>query len=327
MQKVLVVGDVHAVAEELDDCESLLHYIIDICIGQDIGEVWFSGDQHHNHNVIDLKVVNWWMSAIYRMKNNGIDPVFLVGNHDQSSPGSGLHAMSIYEDIPLVTVVSLPTIRHGVLMIPYVHNEDSFRALCQQYANTPTVFCHQTFNGSVYENGIYAKDGFDPDAIPQELVISGHIHTGQRFGKVWYVGSPRWRTLSDANVIRSLWEIHIDDNGTVQESISYSTAEVCRQIIHREDTEEHPVELLLDPRHQWRIDILGTPEWCEARKTAFQIAGARVRTFPTQVSTKGMVRESDGIENAFQSFLKLYQPKNGTPLETLERMARERLKV
>jgi hypothetical protein len=39
------------------------------------------------------------------------------------------------------------------------------------------VVCHATFNGARYENGFYAKEALDPDAVPQKRIISGHIHT------------------------------------------------------------------------------------------------------------------------------------------------------
>jgi DNA repair exonuclease SbcCD nuclease subunit len=339
--KVLVVGDLHAVPDELADCAKLVQHIISVCQSQDIHEVWWTGDQHHTHAVLRVEVLHWFKVAFKALKAQGINSVCLVGNHDQASPGELAHSMMAYANDPGVKVIDAPTVRHGVLMVPYMHTQDEFVAACgefvqghewedqdgeKHYYGPKTVFCHQTFQGATYENGFFASDGFDPNLLPQELIISGHIHTGQEFGKVWYVGAPRWRSLSDANVQRSVWVLEFE-NGRLTNRTPYSTGDVCRQIKHLDDTAEAPVQLPLDPAHQWRIDIRGSAEWCQTRKIALKAAGARIRTFPEQNSSAGRIRESEGIEKAFQTFLGAYQAKYGTSREALEMMAKERLHV
>lgn len=324
--KVIVVGDMHVVPEETGDCGAVIELIKKVARAEEIQEVWFSGDQHHNHDLVRLSVMHWWRVAFKSLKSEGINSYCLVGNHDQSAPGSNIHAMMAYEGLPGVKIIDTPTVRHGVLMIPYVHEEKEFQDVCLKHAHVPTALCHQTFDGSTYENGFLASDGFNPNLPPQELLISGHIHTGQEFGKVWYVGAPRWRSLSDANVERSIWVLEFS-GGKLVNRTPYSTGDVCRQIRHLEDTVDRPVQLPLEAKHQWRIDVKGSPEWCQQRKKELSAAGARVRIFPDQVSVAGKVRESEGIDKAFSSYLGLFQPKFGTSRETLEQMAKERLHV
>jgi hypothetical protein len=91
----------------------------------------------------------------------------------------------------------------GILFVPYVHDPAEFVQICQQYPEAKTVVCHQTFAGSYFENGFLTPDGVEPNLLPQEQVISGHVHSPQRIGKVWYPGAPRWRTVSDANTERA----------------------------------------------------------------------------------------------------------------------------
>lgn len=341
--RVLVVGDLHAVPDELDDCNKLLQHILTICRTEEITEVWWTGDQTHTHAVLRLEVLHWLKVATKALKNEGINSVFLVGNHDQASPGQPIHSMMALEYNPGVKVIDTPTVHRGVLFVPYMHDEKEFVEACNKFTQREysaydsghgngywigpkTLFCHQTFSGATYENGFYANDGFDPNLVPQELVISGHIHTGQEFGKVWYVGAPRWRSLSDANVERAVWVLEFEADGQLIDRRPYSTGSVCRQIKHLDDTPDAPVRLPLDPAHQWRIDIKGPVEWCQARKTQLKAAGARIRTFPDQVKT-ARVRESEGVEKAFRTFLGAYQAKHGTSRETLEAMAKERLSV
>jgi DNA repair exonuclease SbcCD nuclease subunit len=342
--KVLVVGDLHAVPDELADCRAVVGLILDICRSQNITEVWWTGDQHHSHAVIRVEVLHWFKVAFRALKAQGINSVCLVGNHDQASPGSSAHAMMAYQNDPGVTIIDTPRVHRGVLMVPYIHDQQAFLKAVNAFTSEETderwvpagetvkifpktMFCHQTFDGSCYENGFMASDGFDPNLVPQELIISGHIHTGQEFGKVWYVGAPRWRTSSDANVERSLWVLEFSDEGKLVNRMPFGTGDVCRQIFHLEDTPADPVVLPLDTAHQWRIDIKGPADWCQSRKLQLKAAGAKIRIFPEQISTAGQIRESEGIEKAFQSFLGGYQPKYGTGREILAKMAKDRLRV
>lgn len=341
-RRVLAVGDLHAVPDELEDCAAVINLIRTICRQQNITEVWWTGDQHHTHSVLRVEVLHWFKVAFRALKAEGINSVCLVGNHDQASPGSVAHAMMAYQFDPGVCIIDKPTLRHGVLMVPYMHTEAEFVEAVKSFTKRtdpepsgawdrpeqvsfpPTLFCHQTFDGSTYENGFLASDGFDPNLVPQELIISGHIHTGQEFGKVWYLGAPRWRTLSDANVERSIWMLEFT-NGRLTKRTPFGTGSVCRQIRHAVDSPNKPVALPLEAGPQWRIDIKGPAEWCQSRKLVMKAAGARVRTFPEQVSTQLVARESEGIEQAFQNFLGHYAPKYGTDKNTLAAMAKERL--
>lgn len=326
-KKVLIVGDLHATPEELGDCSLLVEQLKSICQNQNITDIWWTGDQHHTHSVLRVEVLHWFKAVFKGLRDLGIRSTCLVGNHDQAAPGSAAHSMVAYQHDPGVCVVDAPKVLlPGVLAVPYFHTQEEFLKATAPFAEkVETLFCHQTFDGSTYENGFLASDGFDAYKAPGSQIISGHIHTGQEFGKVWYVGSPRWRTLSDANTPRNVWVVEFNSRGTLAARTPFAT--VCRQIQHREDLESSPVQLPLDRAHQWRIDIKGSPEWCQRRKTELAAAGALVRTFPDQVSTAGRVRESEGISKAFQKYLGMYQPKNGTSPEVLQQMARERLSV
>lgn len=324
MLRVLVVGDMHVVPDELGDCSAVIQHLVSVAQAHDVREVWFMGDQHHTHALVRLEVLNWWRSVFEALRNVGIQSLCLVGNHDQASPGSAMNVMSMYKNLPGVKVVDLPIVRDGLLFVPYVHDEAEFLGICSRFSQTHTVICHQTFDGSKYENGFLASDGFDPNLVPQSMVISGHIHTGQEFGKVWYVGAPRWRNLNDANVARAIWLLEFE-HGKLASRRPFSTGEVCRQIIHLEDTEAEPLKVDLNPQHQYRIDIRGSAAYCQTRKLELRRAGAKIRTFPDQASTIGRVRESEGISKAFSAFLSGYDAKHGTSREHLAAMAKERL--
>jgi DNA repair exonuclease SbcCD nuclease subunit len=126
VDRVLIVGDMHVVPEELEDCSKLASYIVRVADANDLHEIWFSGDQHHTHNVLRLEVLRWWKVVFKKLRAHGLNVVCLVGNHDQASPGSDLHAMMAYEDTPGVLIVDKPTVRLGVLLLPYYHEQEKF---------------------------------------------------------------------------------------------------------------------------------------------------------------------------------------------------------
>lgn len=322
----------HVVPEELKDCSSLLDYILKVCDAEEIRDVLFLGDQHHTHSVVRLEVLHWWRNAFIALKTHGIKAICLVGNHDQASPGSSIHAMEAYMGMPNVQVVHSPTVINAVALIPYIHTEKEFLEQVKRFESTdarvpgspPTLICHQTFNGSQYEGGFLASDGFDPNLLSQELVISGHIHTGQEFGRVWYPGSPRWRTLSDADTDRAIWKLEFSA-GQLVDRVPYSTAGVCRMIRRLVDTPKDPVQVELVEGIDWRVDIKGPPAWCEQRLELFK-GKAKVRCFPEAVALP-TVRESEGVPAAFRKFMAAYTPKGGTPLSELADLVKERVHV
>jgi calcineurin-like phosphoesterase family protein len=314
MRKILFVGDPHATPEALDDCRALMELVEAVSTTETVDEVCILGDLHHTHNVIRAEVMAFWMHYVRGKR-------LIVGNHDFSGEGSDTHALLAYQDRALV--VDRPTLDRGILYLPYFSDRAAFVEACKTGGNT--LVCHQTFAGSKYENGFYAEDGVNPDLIPHESIISGHIHTAQTFGRVTYIGAPRWRTRSDANINRALWLYTFDDSGRVADKKSFDTGMVCRQIFCFTDTPDAPFTGDIDPRHDWRIDIRGPSAWVEQRKALFG-PGVKVRTFKTdQVAVK--VRESEGIEKAFTTYLERFKARHGTPVEALRSLAKERLHV
>ena len=107
---------------------------------------------------------------------------------------------------------------------------------------------------------------------------------------------------------------------------SFDTGTVCRQIKYILDTPAEPFVGVLDPRHDWRIDVKGPPAYLDARKKELSAPGVKVRTFNTDGKALA-VKESEGVDRAYQTYLNLYVPKCGTPLEVLRTMTQERLNV
>ncbi len=316
--KLLLVGDYHAEPASLDDCQKLADLIVDVASERG-ARVLFTGDQYHTHAIIHAEVQRFWHDLYKRLTHS----ISLVGNHDR--PGSASSkATAMLAHLDQTMVISDPYEANGVLFMPHFHDPEEFVAVAQAHPNAHTLICHQTFYGARYENGALAEDGVNLNLIPQKTVISGHIHTPQIIDKVWYVGAPRWRTLSDANTNRAIWYVEIDDAGNITERVKYDTGKVCKQIFSLVDTEEDPVTTALDPQHEWRIDVHGTLERIEERAPFFKAQGAKVRTFKTELAAP-KVRESEGVDVAFSSWVDNYKPQHGTDPAVLRQMLKERV--
>lgn len=301
-RKVLYIGDVHATQGELGDCQKLVDYAANIC-KEKKAQACFLGDQHHHHAVMNVYVLEFWAEAAKKFKT----PMFLVGNHDMPGTSSSTaHAMIPQKGAGAI-VVDEPMVKDGILFVPYMDDPEEFVKVCGRYAKDAKVLvCHQTITGAQYENGFYAPDGVDPARIPQDTVISGHVHLPQTVAKkVVYVGGPRWRTLSDANVERALLLVEHADDGSVLSAEKFPTGDVCLKIMHLVDDEDDGSTPQLDEAAytgDLRVDVKGRPSYVKERSKLWANIGAKVRQFP-RVDKSGPARESMGITQAFLAYL------------------------
>jgi DNA repair exonuclease SbcCD nuclease subunit len=321
--RVLYVGDPHATPDSIDEMERLVDYILQTAKKEKPDVICFLGDQYHTHSIIHLSVLAFWQRAFWRLKLDGCETIMaLVGNHDKAGvKGQTENAMMVHQNI---MVVDKPRELAGILFVPYVHDPAEFVQICQAHSSVKTVVCHQTFAGSYFENGFLTPDGVEPNLVPQEQVISGHVHSPQRVGKVWYPGAPRWRTVSDANTERAIWLVEHAEDGSVVGAKAFPTAGVCRPIYALTDVEDSPASI--PEGASVVVDVHGTAEYVERRKRELEAGhpGVRIRTFPAAEKV-ARVRESDGLPVALKKFLGEFTAKNGTPPDELWKLAAERI--
>jgi DNA repair exonuclease SbcCD nuclease subunit len=327
MKKVLYVGDPHCRVEDIKDCNVLVSQIIEVAKERKVDSITFLGDMHHNHAVVQVDVLGFWRHSLSSIREaTGLPIVLLVGNHDEPGDSSSTaHALLAYVDMPGVVVIDQSKIIDRILHLPFYHTSDEFVSVCDKNPAAITVVCHQEFNGAQFEGGFYAKNGVQPESIPQTQVISGHIHLSQEFGKVWYVGAPRWMQASDANTEKFLTVVEHDDDGSILNRALVPSQ--CRQLIQITDTPENPYDLNgdRDPRHKYLVTIEGPASWIAERLPSFS-GWAKVRSSRTD-HTQVRVRESEGLGKALARYLKAYKPNRGTPPEVLEGLINARISL
>lgn len=318
--RAVFVGDMHAVPSELDECRRLADAIREFARVQGATHVVFLGDQHHAHATMRVEVMAFWKWVFRELTVQHLNVIALVGNHDRADQADDAspHAMLAYRDD--VDVIESPRAFGGVLFLPYMASKDEFVSACNAQP-TKIVVCHQSFDTTQYENGSYVgEEGVDPEAIPQRLVISGHIHKPQRVGKVWYVGAPRWRSAADANEERRVWCV---DLTTGEPVASMDTAPYCRRIVTATiDCETSVVLPEPGPLVDLRLTLVGTTDWVNALAAAWADRGARVAVVRTD-AVRLEVRESEGVPQAWSRFVGAYRASRGTPPARIAERARE----
>lgn len=320
MIKVLLVGDMHVVPEELQDCQKVIDAIYYAVDDRDIDMVVFMGDQHHTHAVVRLEVLAFWREALLRL-GSSCKVVLLKGNHDAPADvNSHIHVLEAYEGLPNVVVVSSWDHIDGIDFVAYMPAQAFVETVKDLKA--PTLICHQTFQGAQYENGFFAHDGIELSLTPHKHVYSGHIHTPQSWDKLVYVGSPRWRTVSDANVNRFLQLITFIDGVPVDIDLIPSPAQPIESCEARWPNTEIS---WVHPHSKKYVSIFGDKSYVEATTEAYLRVDTttKIRTFVDQKQI--VVKESEGIQNAINRFIDSYQAKNGTPSNVLKQMMNERL--
>jgi DNA repair exonuclease SbcCD nuclease subunit len=318
LMKVLYVGDIHAEVSSLEEVGRLVDYICKISIENKVDSIVMLGDNFHNHGIVHLQVMEFWQKAFRKLrdsiivKNYEVDGLWsLVGNHDRPNGNAiSANSMMLYESVMVCDKVSY--YRPGFLFVGYQSSNEEFIRICNENPECHTVVCHQSFNSAQYDNGFYVKDGIDMESIPQKNIISGHIHAPQICGKLWYPGSPRWMTVSDANIERNVWVVEYDDKGDVVNKTPFPTKGVCVPIYHVLDNAESPFEMSdFYKDSKVTVDIHGLPNYINGRKQYFEELGFRVRTFPIKNFTSD-IKESDGMRPSLTKFIQNYKAKSGT---------------
>lgn len=334
----LVVGDVHATPDDLDDCERLLELVLATAQQHAVAAVTFTGDTYNTHDVLNVRVVAFWRRWFQRLGAAGYRVCDVLGNHDQVAPTQRFpHAM---ESHPEVDVYDAPRVflevdaHEAVVALPYYHDNaeflDNADSLATAFPSAHTLFCHQTFQGAAYENGFYAKDAVDLAALPAafKTVISGHIHTPQKVGRVVYVGAPRARTRADVNVERYLWVLEHGPTAT-RPVARVATGTACRRLWAYDDRPDAPVVVPAAydrAKDRLWVDVYGPDEAVvRAREGVLKAAyGAVTRPFPDRFK-RSAVTEAAGVEVAFQKFLAAFQAPYGTTQARLAELVGARL--
>jgi len=327
MAKFLLVGDVHATPDEIEDCEALVKLIENEALMGKLGGydyLVFLGDQAHNHAILNVHVLDFWKRTFLRLRPHFKQIICLVGNHDLpgNTGDTTINSMSTLDNLCLVVNESL--LIEDVLFVGFQHDDDKFIKICNDNQDVQYVFCHQTFNGAKYENGYPALDGIDLDLLPpKQGYISGHIHTPQSFDRVRYVGAPRWRTMTDAKVILRWLYYFKSDIGVLNQSVETGTFCKRKLIFDVTPTSTMPAVPEMKAGDTTYLNYIGPESWLGISRRLTTSNNMIIKKFFPTDSRPIQVKESEGIDKALMKYVD--SATTQTPKDVLKKMIEERL--
>ena len=269
---ILRVGDPHIKPSNIMESESLLGFVLSKALEFKVDRVEILGDLFDTHDIVRLKVLEFWQKWLTKLSTEKFETVVLVGNHDLSGDYNSTYSaltplMSIGNGL---TIVDRPHIDGFYGYLPYIHDNQKFIEEANNLANSgaTVLVSHPNYAGAVYDNGHTIDNGVSDSDIDHRFhhLIGGHIHTELELGRIWYTGNPRWLTKSCANKKKGIWLIeHSDTDGKIQSKQFISTAEVCTPIVslkwsEGEDKPEIPKNAKVD------VELVGSSDWVQKTK-------------------------------------------------------------
>jgi UDP-2,3-diacylglucosamine pyrophosphatase LpxH len=201
MSRILFIGDPHLRINHFEQAKVFLKWVGEMVILHKPDIVCNLGDTMHNHAVLRSELMKEFRDHINIIVNCGSDYWYVLGNHDQWKPrDSKYHALQTFEGMKGLTIfdkiTQLP--QHNITVVPYVQKFEDFPLNAKGLLIT-----HNTFIGADY--GFKREDcGINADKSNADLIISGHIHKRQQFGKVIYPGTPYAHNATDVDQTKGL---------------------------------------------------------------------------------------------------------------------------
>ena len=213
MSKILFIGDIHLKISSLAVGKRFLEWVYQYASSNKVDLIVNLGDSFNDHAIIRSEILSEFATHVRQMTS--ICPyVYVLGNHDAHRPNdSSYHALQVFKRqydrfIVVDRVVNQP--EYGITFIPYMPDHADFPLQTQ-----PICVAHQSFVGCDF-GGYRPEGGVDADSVSADLIISGHIHMRQTFGKVHYPGTPYSQGMKDCNQIKGL---SLLDTDTLQISL------------------------------------------------------------------------------------------------------------
>lgn len=287
--KSILIGDPHAKISNLKHLAAVIDFAI--ANKKDEKAVILLGDLFDTHGVVKNEISYFWRDQFNKLVRSFETVICLVGNHDQvgNIEKEHIHSLWAYKGLAQnLIIVDRPASIEGCLFLPYTSSEDKFKTWAAGWLKAhpmeKIIFCHQTFDGAKYDNGMFAPDGFSLDDLNDRTIISGHIHTQSEFANIWYPGTSLWESASDANKEKGIWRLHVKDNKIINRDF-LSTRDIVPEMILIELREGDVVPATADGK-KYTFHLVGSSAWISKAKK--QVVGHKIKTTYTDSIAKKM---------------------------------------
>lgn len=270
----ILIGDPHAKISTLSQLEKIIDFAI--LSKKDEDTIILLGDLFDTHGVVRNEISYFWKEQFAKLAKVFKRIVVIVGNHDQvgSLEKEHIHSLWAFSNLSSqIIIVDIPMIIDDILFVPYTGIESKFINWVKN-SNKKIIFCHQTFDGAMYDNGIYAPDGFSLSELTDVTIISGHIHSQSEFANVWYPGTALWDSASDANKPKGIWRCHIKNSKIINKEF-LSTASVVPEMLSVQIKEGEQIPEILSNK-KYVFHLIGTSTWINKIKK--NLSGHKIKT-------------------------------------------------
>lgn len=215
------------------------------------------GDDMDTHAVLRSEILTEfkhhidWVSSVW-----GVPMYYVLGNHDYFKPkDTSYHALETFKGHNKnFTVIEKRLDVGNITFVPYLNDLDEFPMDTKEIC-----IAHQTFIGADY-GYMRPEVGVNADLVDASVIISGHIHKRQEFGKVIYPGTPYAFNVNDIDQDKG---IMIFDTETYEKkfisapfprwrSLKFELSSDCST-----DDIHNSIESTLNKKDHWVIDITG----------------------------------------------------------------------
>lgn len=320
--KHIEIGDLHVKKDNIDESKRFIHWLVDVIkktkATSDV-KVVFLGDQFNDFGVARVEVIQFWSWASHLIKSiAGKNSVYyLVGNHDRNSEGTDT-AMHAFHENGIIIDKEAMLLSPDIGAVGFIRDNETFvKEVMRLYEHGVTLmYCHQEFQGAMFESGAYAPHGVDPTTLPSNLKFRvGHFHKKQSFGNIKYLGTPRHLTKSDIGEQKG---IHIYDTDSDKDIFIPTPEEVCESLkfVTIKEGDKLPD---INFTNKVYVELSGSKSWCEKFEKKIP-QGTKINCSYTDIVKEIKVKESDGIPASFSKYFDTQDLPSEIKLEVLRRV-------
>lgn len=195
MTTFVCIGDPHIQPDNIVEIDLFIERLIILCNEVNPDFICVLGDVLHTHEKVHVLALNKAYEFINRLRKI-CDTYVLVGNHDMChnalflTESHWMNGMKEWDGITIVDKVIQATYNDELYTFaPYVAPSRFEEALntVEGWKKSRFIFAHQEFYGC--KMGAVVSDIGDKWSADLPPVISGHIHSHQVIGNVYYTGS------------------------------------------------------------------------------------------------------------------------------------------
>lgn len=179
------------------------------CKAGGIKHVLFGGDLFHKKGILSVGMYQAVYEELVKFKDDRLNLVLVVGNHDQATLDGKTHAIKTFEQVATVVDepgrvllnAGAPSEQCAVRCVPYMDDQKAFKQALKR-TGEHLLLAHGALNGAVTGPVEYQPEHpLDVSDLPDgyDFKFFGHYHRQQKMAdKCWYIGSPLQHSRGEA---------------------------------------------------------------------------------------------------------------------------------